>query len=45
MQRPFEAHLPEGRERLMQILRHTAIRASKEDLQTMVRRTHKVCTP
>ena len=42
VQKPFEAHLPEARERLMQLLRHTAIRASKGDLEIMVRRTHKV---
>ncbi len=42
VQKPFEAHLPEARDRLMQLLRHTAIRASKDDLETMVRRIHKV---
>ena len=42
VQKPFEAHLPEARERLMQLLRLTAIRASKDDLEIMVRRTHKV---
>ena len=42
VQRPFEAQLPEARERLMQLLRHTTIRASKDDLEIMVRRTHKV---
>lgn len=42
VQKPFEAQLPEARERLMQLLRHTAIRASKDDLEIMVRRTHKV---
>ncbi len=42
VQKPFEAHLPEARERLMRLLRHTAIRASKDDLETMARRTHKV---
>ena len=41
VQKPFEAHLPEARERLMRLLRHTAIRASKNDLETMARRTHK----
>ena len=42
VQKPFEAQLPEGRERLMQLLSHLAIRASKNDLEIMVRRTHKV---
>ena len=42
VQKPFEAQLPEARERLMQLLRHTAIRASKDDLEIMVRCTHKV---
>lgn len=41
IQRPFEARLPEGRARLMQLLHATAVRSSKDDLK-MVRRTHKV---
>ena len=42
MQRPFEARLPEARQRLMALLQHAAIRASKDDLAAMVKRTHKV---
>ncbi len=42
VQRPFEARLPEARQRLMALLQHAAIRASKDDLAAMVKRTHKV---
>ena len=35
VQRPFEAKLPEGRARLMDLLNHTMTRAAKATLQTL----------
>jgi hypothetical protein len=44
VQKPFEAGQAEGRERLMVLLRHVMMRASKEDLLTMVKCIRKVRT-
>ena len=43
VQRPFEAHQIDGRMRLVDLLRHTTIRASKDDLITMTKCFRKVC--
>ena len=45
VQRPFEAHQIDGRVRLVDLLRHTTIRASKDDLITMTKCFRKVCIP
>ena len=42
VQKPFEARRPEGRERLVALLRQVMIRAAKADLLTLPRLEYKV---
>ena len=42
MQKPFEARRPEGRERLVALLRQVMIRAAKADIITLPRLEYKV---
>ncbi len=41
VQKPFEARLPEGRARLVALLRQVMIRAAKADLVTLPRLEYK----
>ena len=45
VQKPFEARRPEGRERLVAMLRQVMIRAAKADLLTLPRLEYKVVGP
>ncbi len=45
VQRPFEAHQAAGRLRLVDLLKHTTIRASKDDLITLTKCFRKVQLP